>query len=695
MIESEVKTEDGTEPIKAYSWDEYKFPVLHFRKVQKNHKFIRYATDYFCLDTETSHTDGVTGWIYQWAICIKQKGFVYGRKPSELIDFMIRCAEHYKLNEAKRIIVYIHNASYDFAYLKKYLMKYDPLIDVLAIDNHTVLTVDVLGFRFICSYKLTNLSLAVLSDKYATKYRKASGEIDYQIIRYQDSELNPDDWRYMFSDVASQYDGIFNYLKMNDYTFAAEAPFTSTGFVRAVCRSEARHTRGWHEQFQIAALDLPEYRLCRQGFMGGLTIANFNFTGKTITSDKLRHKDFTSSYPARQCIDYMPEGKPMQYGNVSDKEELKHLIKKYCCVFVLTLEDVHIRPGVTAPYIPSSKCLGADGILKINGKVVFAKRLSIVVTEIDYKWICKQYTASSQKITNMITFKRGKMPDWMIKTIMTYFKNKCELKHTDPVLYAKSKNILNGIYGNTATAILREQYRIGKDDGIISKLIEEDKDAEDLKRLQKYYRSYNNYLEYQWALYTTAHARDALMTMIECVGYENFIYCDTDSVFYIETPENAKNMQKYQLYCKERAISAGAYVGENYLGMPTDEPPLTQIRTLHAKCYAITEEGKLNVIIAGIPKKATKWIDGKAVTMTNADELGCIDNLEDGFTFRHCGGTRCIYNDERPMEVRDINGHMTELATSAVIENIEKELSDTMWTSGANYELVTNIQVTD
>ena len=35
------------------------------------------------------------------------------------------------------------------------------------------------------------------------------------------------------------------------------------------------------------------------------------------------------------------------------------------------------------------------------------------------------------------------------------------------------------------------------------------------------------------------------MTMIECVGYENFIYCDTDSVFYIETPENAKNMQNY------------------------------------------------------------------------------------------------------------------------------------------------------
>lgn len=278
---------------------------------------------------------------------------------------------------------------------------------------------------------------------------------------------------------------------------------------------------------------------------------------------------------------------------------------------------------------------------------------------------------------------------------MQYFENKCRLKKIDLLLTTKSKNILNGIYGNTATAILREIYKIGSEDGIISKIIEEDQDAEDEKRLKKYYRSRNNYLEYQWAPYTTAHARDALMTMIECVGYDNFIYCDTDSVFYLETPENAKRMKDYQEECKQRAISAGAYVDENYLGYPTNEPEISQIRTLHAKCYAITEEGKLNVIIAGIPKKATKWIDGKPVTMTNAEELGSIDNLADGFVFRHCGGTRCIYNDERPIEIRNINGHMTELATSAVIENIEKELSDTMWTSGANYEIVTNVQVTD
>lgn len=728
MIYSKVKTKDGDEDIIAYDVNEIDLPVLTFKGLQRNHKIVKYATDYFCLDTETSKVDDVTAWVYQWAICIKQKIFVYGRKPTEIIDFMVRCAEHYELSYEKKIIVYVHNQQYDFAYLKKYLAKYDPQIKVLAIDNHCVLTVDVLGFRFICSYKLTNLSLAVLSDKYAKRYDKAVGEIDYQVTRYQDSELNENDWYYMFSDVASQYDGVKQYLAMNGYTFAADAPFTSTGFVRVETRKAAKADDKWRDEFMTSALSLSDYRLCRQGFMGGLTICSYKWAGKTIregarvkkTPDgkefqtiKLGHKDFTSSYPARQLLDYMPMGKPMQYGAITDKEELNHLLNKYCCVFMLTLENVHLKKGVTAPYIPSSKCLGvakvtnAKGVevpdwLKLNGKIVYCKKLTIAVTEIDFKWIKRQYTASAMYVSNMICFKRGELPKWFKDKVMEYFTNKCTLKHKEPILYAKSKNLLNGIYGMTATAIIRPNYEINQD-SIIAKVKAEDVDKEDTEKLRKYYKSHNSFMSYQWALYTTAFARDALMTMIEMTGnsdgvvnpkdpskddltdvYCNFLYCDTDSVFYIITPQNEPKMAKYEHDCIARAIAGGAYVGENYLGAPTNEPHIKAFRGLHAKCYAMEEfdedsgKYKLNVVIAGIPKKAIKWQRGEPIKHSNSWELGTIDNLADGFTFSHCGGTRCVYNDIRPIEVRDINGHKTELATSAVIENIEKVLSNTM-----------------
>lgn len=215
--------------------------------------------------------------------------------------------------------------------------------------------------------------------------------------------------------------------------------------------------------------------------------------------------------------------------------------------------------------------------------------------------------------------------------------------------------------------------------------------------LNKYYNSYNNFMPYQFALWTTAHARDALFTMIECVGYDNFLYCDTDSVFYIETAENAARMEEYRTKCIDKAVRGGAFVGNKYLGEPTDEPPIRAFRAIHSKCYAMEEYNKksgefeLNVVIAGIPKKATKWVDGEPVEKTNAEELGNIDNLHDGFTFKHCGGTRCVYN-ERPIATMNINAHQTELASSAVIENIEKEISDTMYTNGADYTPLNIVQ---
>ena len=114
------------------------------------------------------------------------------------------------------------------------------------------------------------------------------------------------------------------------------------------------------------------------------------------------------------------------------------------------------------------------------------------VTEIDYKWIKRQYDASHTRVEKMLCFTRGEMPQWLKKEIMYYFKNKCELKHSDPVLYAKSKNILNGIYGMTATSIVRETFKMDSE-GVISRYIYEDADAQDEKALKKYYKSYNSF----------------------------------------------------------------------------------------------------------------------------------------------------------------------------------------------------------
>lgn len=715
MIDSYVKTKNGRQAIKAYTPEEMKLPITVFKDLQKNHKITKYATKYICLDTETSHTSNTCSWVYQWAAKFGEL-YVYGRKPSEIIDFMRRVAEHYELNAEKKIIIYIHNASYDLQYLKLFLRQYDPTADFLAIDSHSIIQCDVIGFRILCSYKLTNLSLDALSKNYSTTYVKAVGEIDYNLVRFQDSELGDNDWFYMFSDVASQYDGIAGYLKMQGYTYAFRAPITSTGFVRANCRKAAKADEDWRARFLEMRLGLEEYKLCRQCFMGGVCIASFLYSNQTIRSDKLRHKDFTSSYPARQELDYMPDGAPSWYGEVETLEELEELCSEYCCIFVLTLDNVHVKKGVTAPCIPSSKCIHKENELKLNGKIVSADTLTIVVCELDWKWIKRQYTFDSLAVDKMLIFNRGEMPKWLKEEVFTYFENKCKLKNaTDEngvLLYGKSKNMLNGIYGMTATAIIREVFKMD-DDWILKESKKTEDDEEDA--LNRYYRSYNNFMPYQYAIYTTAHARNALYTMIEATGdndgvddydneifdltdtYKNFLYCDTDSVFYIETPANKIRMDAYANYCRQRAIDGGAYVDNKFLGEPTDEAPIRAFRAIHSKCYAMEEYNKksgeyeLNVVIAGIPKKATKWIDGKPVIKTNAEELGTIDNLHDGFVFSHCGGTRCVYF-EQPIHNIEVQGHTIEIASSAVIENIEKEISDTMYTNGKDYSCLNIVQ---
>lgn len=689
MIESDVKTKEGKEHITAYTVEEFEPHALAFKDLQRNHKFKKYATEFMTLDTETSHSDLCDSWIYQWAVKFQDK-YIYGRKPSEIIKLFEKLAEWYGLNDEKKIICYIHNASYDIQYLKHFLAKYDPRINLLAIDNHTILQVDVFGFKILCSYKLSNMSLAKLSESYAEKYIKAVGEIDYNIIRYQDSELNYNDWFYMFSDVASQHDGITGYIKAMGYKYAFECPITSTGFVRADCRKKANETDYWRNEFVMSALSLDDYLLCRQAFMGGVTIQSFKFSGKTVRSKRLKHDDFCSSYPARQMINYMPVGQPMHY-DVTSYKEFRTLLNKYCCVFVVEFTNLKIKKGITAPYIPASKQIGNEKPLKVNGKVVSCPRFKMAMCELDYFIIESQYTFDIDKLQvgHMILFERGEAPQWLKDEVMKYFKNKCELKESDPYLYMRSKAFLNAIYGMTATSILRTTYTLNTD-MIIEAKGGNDREAQE-RALAKYYKSYNSFMPYQLSIYTTSWARFALYEMISAIGYENFIYCDTDSAFYLQTNKNRIAMAKLRMKCRKEAIEHGAYVGKKFLGMPEAEAPIRAFRGLHAKCYAMEELNKktgkyeLSVTIAGIPKKATKFIDGKAVTMTNAEELGKIDNLVDGFTFKHCGGTRAIYN-ERPIETKIINGHKIELASNVIIDSIEKEISDTMWTHDG-YEL--------
>jgi hypothetical protein len=194
MIKSYVLTKEGKEEINAHNFDDIDFRRYEFIKKRKNKKTYSYCPAFMTFDIETSHNSDVS-WCYQWAVKFDNRYFC-GRKLSEFMTYLQNVYEFYDLSETKKILIYVHNLSYEMQFLKHYLKEFDDNINVLAVDSHGYISVDVNGFKFLCSYKLSNLSLDLFSKSYAVKYRKAVNEIDYSIKRYQDEQLTDSDWFY-------------------------------------------------------------------------------------------------------------------------------------------------------------------------------------------------------------------------------------------------------------------------------------------------------------------------------------------------------------------------------------------------------------------------------------------------------------------------------------------------------------------
>ena len=158
------------------------------------------------------------------------------------------------------------------------------------------------------------------------------------------------------------------------------------------------------------------------------------------------------------------------------------------------------------------------------------------------------------------------------------------------------------------------------------------------------------------------------------IGYENFLYADTDSAFYLSTPEIDKRLTEYNARIHTAAMEHGAYITledgtvKAYDKFDYDETEnITEFVFLHAKAYSYIDNGKLKCVIAGVPDIT----DG----VTREEELGSIENFKSSFVFRINGGTRAIYNESLPHKIIE-NGYEIELASSCLIEDTEKTLSD-------------------
>lgn len=658
------------------------------------------------IDTETSHIfneeigEGV-GWIYQWALRFAGE-WAYGRKPTELLDALQKIAQVNRLYDTK-CVVYVHNLSYDIQYLKDWLIqKYgDDSYKLIAANPHKFISFEIGCWIFKCSYKLSNRSLAKWAKDLNTQAKKQVGIVDYNVIRYQDTPLTYNDWKYMYYDVLTLEQCVKKQIANYGDTLST-VPLTSTGYIRRDARKRFKADKKNRVEFEKSKLNPHLYKMFRCAFSGGITHQNRFIKNDIITPPEgcvIRHRDFRSHYPTQQVARengfpvgafipfyrYRDGRKPFTFDDV-DKWQ-----KTHCLIMRIAFKNMTIKDGVTFPYAQSVKWFDGrtkDFIRTIddNGRVLQAKGVSnVVLTELDLKWIRKQYTFD-YVILEVYGAQRGSAPKYLIDTVKEKYLGKTQYK--EEVKQArkegkaseiiqdletslmKSKNGLNGIYGMSATNPVRTEYVL-KPNGewetehLTDEILEE--------KLAKFYKSRNNFMAYQLGVYTTALARDNLMTLIEIIGYDKVLYVDTDSAFYISTPEVEKRIEEHNKRQKEHAERIGAYIvhdgKKTYFDSFDDEgEEIKRFVALHAKAYAYeTDDGDLHCTIAGVSEYGRNG-------NTRIKELGCLENMREGFVFKDCGGTRCVYLEDKP-HTETINGHLLEVAGSAIILPVEKTLS--------------------
>lgn len=640
-----------------------------------------------CLDTETSHNHDVNNpiaWIYQWAFTF-QESVIVGRTPVQLMN----CLEHISMYCSTlgncKAVVYVHNLSYDWAYLYKfmYLLTGDEL-QQLAVGSHKVISCEKGNIIFKCSYKLSNRSLDNWGKTLGIKHLKKKGLIDYDKIRNQYDRLTFEDWKYQIYDVIALEECIYKQLELYKDTLYT-IPLTSTGYVRRECLMHFQESKTAYKHFQDTRLNVTLYKGLRQAFMGGFTHGNCFVQGDTVKGN-IRHRDFVSHYPSCLITQGFPVGR---FYKISESNRTLSYIQdkqdSYCFLIEIMIKDITVRDGVAFPSLSFSKCnngrVGREQLRAVcdNGRVLRIKEQPFVLylTELDLKWLVKQYKFS-YSITNLWQSKKGAIPQYLQETILEFFYNKTkykELLKTDKHNreydneLMKSKNLLNGLYGCLATDIVRESYeQTITGEWVVKEILTDDAIAESL---DKYYNNRSHCMIYQLGVWTTAHARNLLMEHIQLIEDNDGIplYCDTDSCFYVSNDKVEQAIEQWNAEQYKKAIKNKWYIEYkdkivSFNKFDDENEDITAFRFLHAKCYAYIVGDSLECTIAGVSKYGRN-------NVTRDEELGTIDDLRHGKRFIECGGTKCQYFYSN---IAEYNGNI--YSDSAIISNNEKTLND-------------------
>jgi len=547
------------------------------------------------------------GIMYVWQFGINGN-IIIGRTWQEFLYICDRMADALELSEKRHLIVYVHNLSYEFQFIRS-LFGWHKVFSIDLRKPIYAITDTFIEFR--CSYLLSGYSLAKLGSQLNRyKVSKLTGDLDYSLLRHSETPLTELEIGYCVNDVRV----VMAYIQqqIEDNKNIINIPLTKTGFVRKYCRKNClfrRDENGKRQQnfryielmqdLQITSLD--EFEIMQRSFMGGFTHANANYSDLTVTD--VASYDFTSSYPYVMIAEQFPMSRGRRV-KVAGMKHFQFIMQKYLCIFDVEFDDIFARESFEN-YIPVSKCWIKHNTAENNGRLVAAEKVCLTITNIDYDIIKRLYSWGNLKVGQMWIYEKQYLPTEFVKSILHLYEKKTTLKGVKgkETEYLNSKEMLNSCYGMTVTNPLREEFTYNG-------VWDTQQVTADMKEelLMSYNQSRNRFLFYGWGIFVTAYARRNLFTgILECKG--DYIYSDTDSIKILNYEKHADYFDAYNHLVETKLKKACKYHGIDFslcspktikgvtkmLGVWDFEGVYRRFKTLGAKRYMVEEENALTV----------------------------------------------------------------------------------------------------
>ena len=641
------------------NWFEYlsKFGLIEEskkrRRSQNKHRMLNVYTA-FDIETSTLWLNedrslyDVHSFMYVWQFQVEEYT-VKGRTWDEFFTWLdvLKAAiqkirDNNNLSVNPLLVVWVHNLAYEFQWLS----------GLYPFKNEEVFFTDVRKpiycrmfdtFELRCSYIQSNMSLFALCKQTGVEQKLSGQKFNYDKVRFPWTKLTKFEEEYTTIDVKSLVEAM-KYRVSRGGDNLQTVPLTSTGYVRRECKEALK------DQFLDMRELKPaerEYRLLRKAFRGGNTHANRYFVDKIVSN--VFSYDISSSYPTQQLTQLFPI-KPFKWLDIEHKtpqNRIKRVLQfiglGYAVVGTYQFKNLRLKNHrEPIPYISLSRChaMGNDEyeLLLDNGRILECGYIEISLTEIDLEIVLDQYEFDSIDVIECMIAQKDYLPAAYREVIQNYYNKKTALKGDDSedgkYMYMKSKNMLNAVYGMSATDPVHQD--IYYKDGNYKVSSYEDFTQDELLKLLK-----NAAFPYQWGVYTTALARKQLQDAIKLCG-DRIVYCDTDSVKVVGDINinilNEKLMRK--------AIQSKAYADDmngkrHYIGIFESDGYYDEFITQGAKRYAYSVNGKIGITVAGVSKK----INEDTGISFAVEELKTLDRFRVGMIWRKAGGTISVYND--------------------------------------------------